>query len=89
MNQPQSEAQVPPREEARAEGPSHRRGTDVESLGRPAQEPHDEQRLQSDEDREIEQPSESPPVDETDVLSEAGPDSLEDVEDNDGGDIER
>lgn len=89
MNQAQSGAQAPPQPAARAESPPHRRGSDVERPGRPAQEREDEDRLQSDDAAEVEQSPESPPVDETDVLSSAGPDSLEDIEDDDGDDIER
>ena len=90
MNQPQSGAQAPQHNDASAERSAHRRGSDVESLGRPAEDQHDEERLQSDDAGETEQAPEQPPVDETDELSMGGPDSLEDVEDDgERDDIER
>lgn len=70
MKQPQS-----------AERPSHRRGSDVESPSRAAEDRRDEK---------IEQAPQEPPVDETDGQSSGGPDSLEDIEeDSQPEDVER
>ena len=90
MNPPQSGAPAPRRDEERAETPSHRRAGNVESPVQPARDARDEEHLGSAEAGEDAQSEESPPVDETDVLSMGGPDSLEEVEDGDdpGGDIE-
>jgi hypothetical protein len=84
-----SAAMTPPQSRA-PEAPSHRRGGNIESPGHAAKDAQDPEHLGSDEAGEEAQSEESPPVDETDVLSMDGPDSLEEVEDGDdqGGDID-
>jgi len=86
MNQPQSGAPAPDQDQTCTERPSHRRGSNVE--GHPAAEQQDEERLRNDDETaELEQASESESVDETDILSMGGPDSLEDIEDGDGDEV--
>ena len=80
MNPPQSRAPAPRHDEERAEPPAHRRGSNIESPGHSADAAQDPEHLGSDEAGAGAPSEESPPVDETDVLSMGGPDSLEDVE---------
>lgn len=85
MTIPQSEAPAP-RDDEPARGldaTSHRRGSGIENLGRPVKEHDDEEHLSRDDAEQVEQEDSSESMDETDVLSEGGPDSIEDVE---GGD---
>ena len=85
MNRPPSAASAPPEDEAapRADAALHRRGSDIESGAGPSAGHDDEEHLPTDDAPEAEQEPSSQSVDETDVLSMGGPDSLEDVE---GGD---
>lgn len=71
-----------------SERSSRRRGSAVESPGHADKGPQDPDRRQSQAGASGPS-SETPPVDETDVLSMGGPDSLEDVEESDGDGIER
>jgi hypothetical protein len=85
MNIAQSEAPAPHDDEPAhgADATSHRRRSDVENPSGPVREHDDEEHLHGDDVEEVEQEDSSDSMDETDVLSEGGPDSIEDVE---GGD---
>ena len=83
MNQPQSPESSSRNAETHVDTPTHRRGGSVESPGHPVPDREDPEHLGSDEAEDLGQSPESQAVDETDVLSMGGPDSLEEVEDGD------